>query len=534
MLYKFGLIFADAKTLFTHILNNMNKILTLGLALAATASLHAQSSVYSWGVGVHPTAFSYYALDNGVFKTSEYEPGVSFSILHRLNNYFDGGLELGLGQVRHPDLFADFQSGARARHREDFYNYNLITRFKFDNGKILPLDCIFSPFVKAGIGGSSYKGFADNFQPMVPMGLGFNVRLGKFAAHLTAQSSYNLGLGAPSYLQHSIGLNLNFQERKTRIIEDKMMDRDFDGVADERDECPDIFGPGMSKGCPDTDGDGIKDAADKCPTVAGFANLNGCVDTDRDGIVDMEDNCPTEYGVVARNGCPLNNARPDRDKDGIEDDRDECPDVAGRFTAKGCADADGDGIKDAEDKCPNEYGKPEFGGCPQQKFDQDWLRQSMRDRSKPNTIADANDPNGGRTLRPVAVGSAMNLDNNMPDAEYCIKAMESDLGKVYFQTNIDQPTAVTRQFIEVVAQVMKRCNDVKVTITAHTDADANDDFNQSLSVRRADNVKAILITKGVDASRITVQAAGEKQPIAPNDTPENKQLNRRVEFQLSR
>ncbi|WP_436420634.1 OmpA family protein [Petrimonas sp.] len=52
-----------------------------------------------------------------------------------------------------------------------------------------------------------------------------------------------------------------------------------------------------------------------------------------------------------------------------------------------------------------------------------------------------------------------------------------------------------------------------------------------LSQRRAQSVKNELVSKfGIDASRIETEGAGETTPVAPNDTPANKALNRRVEF----
>jgi outer membrane protein OmpA-like peptidoglycan-associated protein len=65
----------------------------------------------------------------------------------------------------------------------------------------------------------------------------------------------------------------------------------------------------------------------------------------------------------------------------------------------------------------------------------------------------------------------------------------------------------------------------------HTDADGNDAANLDLSKRRAASVKNELVKAfGIDGSRIETDGKGEAQPVAPNDTPSNKALNRRVEF----
>lgn len=73
---------------------------------------------------------------------------------------------------------------------------------------------------------------------------------------------------------------------------------------------------------------------------------------------------------------------------------------------------------------------------------------------------------------------------------------------------------------------------VKVEIGGHTDGDGSDTYNQSLSERRSQSVVAYLTDKGVPAGRLVAKGYGEKEPIAPNDTPENKQLNRRTELKI--
>lgn len=88
------------------------------------------------------------------------------------------------------------------------------------------------------------------------------------------------------------------------IAEYHKPDTDKDGIVDELDKCPTVFGLEKFKGCPDTDNDGIEDSKDRCPDVAGLANFSGCPDTDGDGIADYEDNCPKVAGVLANKGCP--------------------------------------------------------------------------------------------------------------------------------------------------------------------------------------------------------------------------------------
>jgi OOP family OmpA-OmpF porin len=70
-----------------------------------------------------------------------------------------------------------------------------------------------------------------------------------------------------------------------------------------------------------------------------------------------------------------------------------------------------------------------------------------------------------------------------------------------------------------------------VAVRGHTDSDGDEGYNLALSLRRAGAVKAFLATGFKIANeRLRVEGWGEALPLAPNDTPEGKQLNRRVEI----
>ncbi len=82
-----------------------------------------------------------------------------------------------------------------------------------------------------------------------------------------------------------------------------------------------------------------------------------------------------------------------------------------------------------------------------------------------------------------------------------------------------------------IATVLKENPGVSVKIVGHTDSDGDDALNLDLSRRRAESVKNELVSKfGLDALRIQTEGAGESKPVAPNDSPVSKAMNRRVEF----
>ncbi len=80
------------------------------------------------------------------------------------------------------------------------------------------------------------------------------------------------------------------------------------------------------------------------------------------------------------------------------------------------------------------------------------------------------------------------------------------------------------------ADAAKSCPTRTIEIGAHTDAEGTPERNQALSDRRAQAVVDFLIREGVAPTALKAVGYGQTRPIAPNDTPENRQKNRRVEF----
>ena len=71
-----------------------------------------------------------------------------------------------------------------------------------------------------------------------------------------------------------------------------------------------------------------------------------------------------------------------------------------------------------------------------------------------------------------------------------------------------------------------------VIAIGHADSIGSDAYNQALSVRRAESVKAYLVSKGIEANRVYTEGKGEKQPVADNRTREGRAKNRRVEIEV--
>jgi outer membrane protein OmpA-like peptidoglycan-associated protein len=285
-------------------------------------------------------------------------------------------------------------------------------------------------------------------------------------------------------------------------------DKDGDKIIDKKDACPDVAGLKEYKGCPDTDGDKIIDSEDACPTVAGLLALKGCPDRDGDGVQDAEDTCPDNAGPKENKGCP------DKDADGVYDFIDECPDVAGPQENRGCPykDGDNDGILDKDDDCPTLAGPAANKGCPYKDSDKDGLLD--KDDDCPNTPGPKS--NKGCPVIEQAI----------------IEVLKTAFDNLEFEVAKDVILQGSNVSLGELAEVLKKKPTWKLEITGHTDNQGDDTANMLLSKKRAEAVKAYLVSQGIDAIRIVTKYYGETKPIAPNDTPEGRQKNRRVEMKV--
>jgi len=102
---------------------------------------------------------------------------------------------------------------------------------------------------------------------------------------------------------------------------------------------------------------------------------------------------------------------------------------------------------------------------------------------------------------------------------------------IYFDVNKDIVKPESYGTLKEISTILNEVPDVKVKIIGFTDSDGADAANLDLSKRRAASVKNELVKSfGVNGDRLVTDGLGEGQPVAPNDTPANKALNRRVEF----
>jgi len=106
------------------------------------------------------------------------------------------------------------------------------------------------------------------------------------------------------------------------------------------------------------------------------------------------------------------------------------------------------------------------------------------------------------------------------------------LRNVYFDFDRDSLRPDALPILDGALAELREDEDIAVVAEGHADNKGSEKYNLGLSRRRAERVKKYLVDRGVAESRVRVEAAGETKPAAPNDTPEGRAKNRRVEIRV--
>jgi outer membrane protein OmpA-like peptidoglycan-associated protein len=104
---------------------------------------------------------------------------------------------------------------------------------------------------------------------------------------------------------------------------------------------------------------------------------------------------------------------------------------------------------------------------------------------------------------------------------------------VDFEFNSTQLTLPAQHTLNEVAAALQTQPELNVEVQGHTDSIGTDSYNLGLSQRRAEAVKAYLISRGLSAAVLTAKGFGKTKPIASNETAEGRAQNRRVAFEVT-
>ncbi|HEX3594378.1 MAG TPA: OmpA family protein [Polyangiaceae bacterium] len=247
-------------------------------------------------------------------------------------------------------------------------------------------------------------------------------------------------------------------------------------------------------------------------------------DRDGDGYADPDDNCPDEpenfNGYKDEDGCPDD---PDTDGDGIPDSADQCvlePEDADKYLDDdGCPDLDNDldGIPDTADKCPDDAEDPDGyqddDGCPDLDNDKDQV-PDIKDMCPNEAGSTTQEPLGCPTSSLVVV----------TDCEVKITQ------QIHFEFNKAKIRPESFPVLNAVVDALSKNPEIRIEVQGHTDNVGGATYNKRLSEQRSASVRQYLTAHGIDSTRLTSHGYGFDRPLVPNDTDQNRALNRRVQF----
>jgi len=488
-------------------MKNLVKSFLILLLLGSVVAVNAQNKKRPWTVGISVSAVDFESTGAEGNKTANGFQALLFNEFFNAKDHYNfapsiiSSINVGryLGRGFTLDLSASYSKITTIGNTPeinpgDWPMYGGDLNLKYDILNLFGNEkCKLRPFTVLGGGYTLLDGQGN---PMANGGLGFDVMFTDVLG-LFVQSEYKHSFddAFKPFFQHNVGIKYLFGGK----------DSDKDGVLDDDDECPEVFGLKEFKGCPDTDEDGVKDKDDLCPKVAGPVEFNGCPDTDGDGVVDIKDECPKIPGTKANKGCP------DTDGDGVIDKKDACPKVKGEKANKGCPwpDTDKDGILDKDDKCPNVAGLEELQGCPADK-------ESIKDKaSGTDKVSDTEGSSQTQTGKDSLSASIINTIQTV----------------LYFNT---ESASITSSEIPKLNALIKALgtHPVSISLEGHADDRGDAGFNQDLSEQRAEAIKRFLLNNGVSNDLLQTVGFGEMYPVETNTTDKGRSKNRRVEVKI--
>lgn len=502
------------------------------IVLLFSTTSYSQFNDYSTKIGVQ---------FNGLLPETEFVEGFKvskFSYLGRLffrfeliKQYIETELGAGYGSLAGIDF-------TNSDYRTEIIPFDLRLILSPFNIKAL------NPYGYAGIGVLRYKvkTFPKSESPIktdlndadwsafVPVGVGFEINLsenlnldlsGGYTFTFTDNLNYYNNIGAYSgqstandgYYQAALGLTLVGGSGNT--------DKDMDGLIKKEEkeigtdpENPDTDGDGLKDGeevntyksnplNADTDGDGLKDGEE----VNKYSTSPILADTDGDGLNDG-----TEVNLYKTNPT-----KADSDQDGLNDNEE----IVKYKTEPIKADTDGEGLSDGDEVKKYKTDPLKTDTDVDGLYDGEEVMKHKTDPLKKDT-------DGGSVDDLTELTRGTNpLDPNDDVIKIGVPIV---LEGVTFETNKADITPESSQILRSALKTLTTYPEIQVEISGHTDNVGGKKSNTRLSQRRADSVRNWLIERGIDPVRIIAKGYGPDAPIVPNDSPDNKRKNRRIEF----
>jgi len=409
---------------------------------------------------------------------------------------------------------------------------------------ISPFDMdVWNPYIYGGVGGMYFfndkkpvvspgkepeeeKGFTTIF----PIGFGFEAALSDeitldFSGgyHFTGSDDLNgwsnKNTGGKNDGFYNFGIGLIF------VSGSGASDNDKDGLTKSEEK-----ELGTDPGNPDTDGDGLKDGEEIITYLTDPLNPDSDNDTLKDGDevrryktdplrADTDgDELTDSEEIETYKTDPLNK---DSDTDNLLDGRE----VKTYLTDPLKQDTDADKLSDGDEVNLYQTDPLNVDSDGDELMDGEEVNMFRTDPLKADT-------DGGTVSDKIEVDRGTNPLN--PEDDVVKMDVPIVLEGITFETGKSDITPESEVVLQGALKTLTTYDDIIVEISGHTDDVGSAASNQALSQKRADAVRFWLINKGIEPDRIIAKGYGEEFPRVPNTTPDQRRMNRRIEFKRIR
>lgn len=140
----------------------------------------------------------------------------------------------------------------------------------------------------------------------------------------------------------------------------------------------------------------------------------------------------------------------------------------------------------------------------------------------------------GRYRIGVRYDESLDPTAGLPTDQECVDQVNAILAEkqIVFEPGSATLVPDAQPILDRIAEVMKDCSDYPIEVGGHTDSQGREEMNMALSEQRARAVIVALQSRRILTGNLTSHGYGETQPIMANDTEENREKNRRIEFRL--
>lgn len=442
--------------------------------LAFVVLAQAQNKNFDWGIGIHGSLYSYAAvLESKITSPYQYNRGLQLSVSRYLNNNFDVELNAGRTTTRY---YTGMFNGETTYASTKLYDGAISVKYKLDNGYIIKHEnYVVSPFLKAGIG-TNYVDYRGGMDVSVPAGFGMTVGMGKYVSFVYESSfRYNL-MANNTYATHSVGLKASIgKASKTRITATNIREHERKLARIEK-----------------------KRAENEKAKLARVLKREEQKEEREEVITSLADDVIEEETLPE----PI-----------IEEPVEEVS-------------VETKSIIVEEEKEEEKFSAPVPIIEKEKKLEEKVeVKPTLPTSSK---VATEEKPIPAKPVveeKPIKVAD-----------DYCLSsaAVLTGFGKeVSFDVNSYIIRSRMHRALADIVATMERCEGTNFTVIAHTDSDGDAAYNNRLAKKRAEAVKDYLISKGIDASRLTTLAYGEY--MAEGEvTSTDKAANRRISFKVNR